>query len=447
MRTREATAVVGVDRDVSVPRPAPGRLDRDVCLAAEYFARGREALAGLPAPPERSGAHRDAAAAVHDACRRLRTDFLRVHAEALYEWLTDGLLRSVRIDELASSAAAQVPGLVPDPALIAAERRLPQRDKEGWEIDQGLFFASMLGNPRTGGHLLHAMLRPQPQACRLLSEFQATDRLDLGTVTMRRAGAAAHVTLHNPDYLNAEDDGVVAALETAVDLVLLDDRVRVGVLRGDRVEHPRYAGRRIFNAGINLTHLYQGQISFVDFLLRRELGYISKMFRGLAVDGGLPEQKAWVGAVDTFAIGGGLQLLLVLDRVIAEHGAYFTLPALREGIIPGAANLRLSRLAGDRMARQLIFAGRRIVAGEPAAGLFCDEVVGADAVDERIEVAVDDLSNPALAGNRRVLHQAEEPVDVFRQYMAQYAREQTIRLYSRDLMDNLEWRWVRRHRD
>ena len=38
------------------------------------------------------------------------------------------------------------------------------------------------------------------------------------------------------------------------------------------MEHPKYAGRRIFNAGINLTHLYYGQISLVEFFIERELG-------------------------------------------------------------------------------------------------------------------------------------------------------------------------------
>jgi thioesterase DpgC len=150
--------------------------------------------------------------------------------------------------------------------------------------------------------------------------------------------------------------------------------------------------------------------------------------------------------VDSFAIGGGLQLLLVLDRVIAESEAYFTLPALNEGIIPGAANLRLSRLAGNRLARQLIFAGRRIDAADAQALLFCDEVVAADAIDERVGAVVAELANPAVVGNRLVLHLAEEPPPVFRQYMAHYSAEQSHRLYSPDLVENLERRWVHRAR-
>ena len=57
-------------------------------------------------------------------------------------------------------------------------------------------------------------------------------------------------------------------------------------------------------------------------------------------------EKPWLAVVESFAIGGGCQLLCVMDRVIAEPGAYFNLPASKEGFIPGSANLRLPRLAG-----------------------------------------------------------------------------------------------------
>ena len=56
------------------------------------------------------------------------------------------------------------------------------------------------------------------------------------------------------------------------------------------------------------------------------------------------------------------------------------LPARKEGIIPGASNLRLPRFVGDRAARQAILSGREWVAGEPDAALLCDEVVAPDVV-------------------------------------------------------------------
>lgn len=368
---------------------------------------------------------------------RGRMAFVRRHAERLHDELTDGGRRSPRLPELAAAAAAAVPGLVPDQAELAAERAR--------ETELGVLFWGLLAAARPGRHLMRSMLAPTPRALRELPAFRATGRADLGTAAIERRDGVAHVTVRNNRYLNAEDDAVVEDLETAVDLALLDDGVQVGVLRGAPMTHPRYAGRRVFNAGINLTELYHGRISLLGFILRRELGYLSKVYRGLAdpaLDGTV--DKPWVGAVDTFAIGGGTQILLVLDHVVAGDDAYFRLPALREGIIPGAANLRLSRAVGARSARRLIFGDQRIGATEPEAQMLCDEVLPADRMDEGVAAAALRLANPAVPANRRMLRLAEEPIDVFRSYMSAYALEQARRLHSADLIANLQRNWLSR---
>ena len=76
-------------------------------------------------------------------------------------------------------------------------------------------------------------------------------------------------------------------------------------------------------------------------------------------------EKPWIAAVEAFAIGGGCQLLCVMDRVLAEPGSYFNLPASKEGFIPGAANLRLPRLVGIKLAREGIFFERVFHADTP----------------------------------------------------------------------------------
>ena len=117
--------------------------------------------------------------------------------------------------------------------------------------------------------------------------------------------------------------------------------IRVGVLRGGPATHHKYAGRRILGSGINLTHLYKGKISLVEFMLERELGQVSKMYRGHdleAFDADVLEhrrEKPWIAAVDSFAIGGTCQWLLVMDYVIAETGSYFVLPGAQGGDHPG----------------------------------------------------------------------------------------------------------------
>ena len=138
------------------------------------------------------------------------------------------------------------------------------------------------------------------------------------------------------------------------------------MFRGGVVDHPRYAGERPFGAGINLTHLYHGRIDFLFYVVR-DMGYVNKIFRGLASE--CHGEKLWIAAVERFAIGGACQLLHVMDHVIAVRGSRLYLPARKEGIIPGASNLRLPRFVGDRAARQAILSGREWTAGEPDADL------------------------------------------------------------------------------
>ena len=101
--------------------------------------------------------------------------------------------------------------------------------------------------------------------------------------------------------------------------------------------------------------------------LERDLGWVNKVYRGFLADdpppdefGGRSLEKPWIAAVEAFAIGGHCQALLVMDYVLAERSAFLTLPARKEGIIPGAANMRLPRFTGDRIARQAIQYERRL---------------------------------------------------------------------------------------
>jgi (3,5-dihydroxyphenyl)acetyl-CoA 1,2-dioxygenase len=384
-----------------------------------------------------------------------RADFLRRKADVVYSELTDGLREAVRVEELVFRAADRFPGLVPTRDEIAAERQLPQARKRGAEIDQGVFLSHVLARPRAGLHLVHAMLRPKPGSLELLDEFRRAGEVDLGVVRVERRKRAGIVELRNLRFLNAEDDAATAALETAVDLVLLDPDVEVGVMRGGVVDHPRHAGRRVFNSGLNLTHLYHGRITFVDFMIARELGLVSKLYRGHWLDGdfesGLEDthEKPWLAAVEAWAIGGGCQLLLVMDRVLAERGSYFNLPARKEGIIPGASPRRLTRFLGDRLTRQAVMFERAFDADSSEGRLLCDEVVEATEMEEAIQRNVVHLTSSGVvsaAANRKAIRLGEETVDEFRRYMAVYAREQARCMYSPALIANLERNWHVRQR-
>ncbi|MFY9762222.1 MAG: enoyl-CoA hydratase/isomerase family protein [Xanthobacteraceae bacterium] len=426
----------------------------DYLRDAEDFSRqwriGAELLAKLPAKPARAAAQVSAAAAILQRDRAAREDFLRAHAETVYRRLTHDFTKFVRVEQLVRDAAVLLPGLVPDDKLLAHENGLPQGDKNGAEIDQGLLLSYILALPLAGMHLCHAMLLPHPQTAEHGRHFAEKGTLALEGATLERRGKAAVVTMRNPRFLNAEDEATLDGLEIAVDVATLDRETDIAVLRGDTVEHPKYRGRRLFSAGINLTHLYRGKIAYVWYI-KRDMGLVNKLFRGVArpdvspdeLTGGTTE-KPWVGVVEGFAIGGGCQLLLALDYVLAASDAYMTLPARKEGIIPGAANLRLWRFTGDRIARQAILYGRRLDCDTPEGRLICDEIAPASSIDAALDRVIDGFTSSGVvsaAGNRRAIRVGQEPLDLFRRYMAVYAREQALCHFSPALIANLERNW------
>ena len=422
--------------------------------------QGRDLLARLPAKSRRNAAEKIAGHTIVHLLADAVWRFFRVHRKPIYDTLTRERSRALRLQDLAWQAADLLQGIMPTRAELARESQSMQMDKDGLEIHQGLFFAQMLSDRDIGLHLCTAMLQPTHEAVERLPEFRRTGKLDLGTVRVETKGETGYLTLHNTRYLNAEDDDTLGAQEIACDLILLHPGLRMGVLRGGPVEHPKYKGRRVFSAGINLTRIYQGRQSYL-FYLTRDLGFVNKLYRGLAAASSAdvmemhpdePEQtleKPWLAVVDTFAIGGGCQLLLVMDYVIAESGAYFNLPARKEGIIPGCANLRLPRFMGERLARQAIMFDKTFHVDSPEALTLVNEIHPRERLDQAVERCVANALGSGMVsagGNRKAIRIQTEPLDTFRRYMATYAYEQAFCHLSEQLVHNLERHWNARER-
>src|SRR5262249_18005745 len=148
-----------------------------------------------------------------------------------------------------------------------------------------------------------------------------------------------------------------------------------------------------------------------SWFLQRDLGFVHKMLRGVAGPEALPDdthghgiEKPWMAVVDGHAIGGHCQILLTVDYVLAADDAFLTLPARKEGTIPGFAHLRLARFTGDRLARQLIQYERKLPCNTPEGRLICDEIASPDQMDAAVTRTVDGLTNAgavSAVGNRR----------------------------------------------
>jgi thioesterase DpgC len=430
------------------------RLDGDGEAAGKLIRRGWKMLDTLPLRSKRNVAEKAAGETLVTLATELCRRFARAHREAIYARLTDNYARHIRVDDLVYKVATLWPGLVPTRADVQREMERMQADKDGLEIFQGCLISQLLTAQKPGLHMINSMLRPTAEALQRLKDFQRDGVVDLDSARVEARGETGFVYLKHPKYLNAEDQETLGPQEVAVDLVLLHPGLKTGVLRGDFVDHPRYQGRRVFNAGLNLTKVYYGKLPYLFYIVR-DMGLVNKLYRGHALEDFDPEQpentleKPWTAVVDAFAIGGGCQLLLVMDYVIAEAGSYFNLPARKEGIIPGCANLRLPRFVGERQARAGIMFDKKFPAESPEARMIVNEVVPREAMDEAIDRIVASAVGSGMisaGGNRKAMRVQTEPLEVFRNYMAVYAYEQALCHLSDQLIANLEFHWNAKQR-
>jgi enoyl-CoA hydratase len=162
-------------------------------------------------------------------------------------------------------------------------------------------------------------------------------------ITVTRADAVATVTIANPP-VNAMSERVLVDLASALAAVDRDRATRAVVLASD--------GPRAFVAGADVTELQRMIIS--RQVLDEHIELARVLFETLS---GL--RVPLIAAVSAAAMGGGFEILLTCDLVVAEEGVLFGLPEVRLGLIPGAGGTqRLTRRLGVARASDLIMRGK-----------------------------------------------------------------------------------------
>lgn len=189
---------------------------------------------------------------------------------------------------------------------------------------------------------------------------------DDAPVRIERDGAVAIVTIDRPKALNALSGDVLEAIVAAfASLASEGSAVRGVILTG--------AGGRAFVAGADIRSMAG--------LSAEEAADLARL--GHAAAAAIESFPAPViAAVDGFALGGGLELAMACDLVYATDGSAFGQPEVHLGLIPGfGGTVRLPRLVGPAMARELIYTGRRIDTAEAvAAGLVARSFADRDAL-------------------------------------------------------------------
>lgn len=199
------------------------------------------------------------------------------------------------------------------------------------------------------------------------------------TLLERPHDHVALVRLNRPEARNALNDPLRAELAERFLALSADPQTRCIIVAGND---------RVFAAGADLKEIVNS--SPIDMMARRVL-YFWKVIAGC--------RKPIIAAVNGFALGGGCELALQADIIVAGEGAKFGQSEVSVGIMPGGgATQRLTRAIGKYRAMKMLLTGEHVTAQEALRLGFVSEVVADDKVlDAALEIATTIASMPPLA--------------------------------------------------
>lgn len=194
------------------------------------------------------------------------------------------------------------------------------------------------------------------------------------------------IEIRRPDKFNAIRDLTATEIMAAMDDAEQDPEITSIILKGKE---------KSFCSGIDTSEFEVGEGKYFDFYRKRKrTKRFSRMFREL------PQYtKPIICAIEGVALGGGFELALLSDIIVAGRNAKFGFPEATIGIMPGAGGTQtLPRLVGKSMAKELIWTGRRITADEALSLRLVNHVVDAGgALDRAREIAEKIAENAPIA--------------------------------------------------
>ena len=198
-------------------------------------------------------------------------------------------------------------------------------------------------------------------------------------VTVTREQGYALIRLNRPEVLNAISVQLMTDLVAALEVSDADDAVRCIILTGNE---------RAFAAGADIREM--ADASAVDMLARDQFARWDRIRR---------ISKPLIAAVGGFALGGGCELAMACDMIIASETARFGQPEITIGVIPGAGGTqRLTRAVGKAKAMEMVLTGRMITADEALRWGLVNKVVPAESLlGEARAWAAEIASLPPLA--------------------------------------------------
>ncbi len=212
------------------------------------------------------------------------------------------------------------------------------------------------------------------------------------TIIVETRGRVGLITLNRPKALNALNAALIAELNQALDRYEADDDIAAIVITGSE---------RAFAAGADVTEMHEK--NFIDVVRDDFIAPWERVTRC---------RKPVIAAVAGYALGGGCELAMMCDIIIAAESAKFGQPEITLGTIPGSGGTqRLTRAVGKSKAMDMILTGRMMDAEEAErAGLASRVVADADVVDEAVKAAdrIADMSIPVAAMAKEAVNRAFE---------------------------------------
>lgn len=220
-------------------------------------------------------------------------------------------------------------------------------------------------------------------------------------VVSKHEGMIATVGLNRPDVLNALNLHLMVELVQVLEELENDPDVRCIVIHGNE---------RAFAAGADILEM--AEATSVDMLLRDQFARWDRIRR---------IKTPLIAAVSGFALGGGCELTMICDMIVASETARFGQPEINIGIMPGAGGTqRLTRAVGKAVAMEMVLAGRMLTAEEALAHGLVNRVVPVEFyLESAMKLAREVAQRPPIS--------------------ARLAKESVLKSFDASLQDGLEF--------
>jgi 3-hydroxypropionyl-coenzyme A dehydratase len=209
-------------------------------------------------------------------------------------------------------------------------------------------------------------------------------------IQLEPLGDIAIIKINRPEALNALNLDVIAELSRTIDIVGVDDGIKVVIITG--------AGEKSFCAGADIAYMVNIEPMQAERYATSAQSVLNKIEK---------LEKPVIAAINGFALGGGCELALVCDMRIASSNAKIGQPEVTIGIPPGwGGTQRLTRIIGPAKAKELIFTGKMIAAEEAAQLGLVNKVIKLSPGDDPEGSSTDDdKSKQAKLLNKKLMEE------------------------------------------